>query len=132
MPGIEEQIRRQRRARGYDAATVAAVSTGGLPTAVYRVAVWGDPGPGSQRLQGTAAELRFGIARLPPAPRVPLTPRRQRPGGVRTPRKLGDAARERAAREAHELYRRLRRLARTLPEGHPACPALAAEAAQGH
>ena len=45
-----------------------------------------------------------------------------------------DEARDRAQREAYALYRRLRRLARALPEGHPVRPAAsaAAEAAGRH
>ena len=63
MLGVTEQLRRQLRARGYDAATVAAVPTGGPSTAVYAVAL--GTGPGSRRWQGTVAELSFRIASLP-------------------------------------------------------------------
>ena len=68
--GIEQELRRRLRARGYDDAAVAAVPTGGLPTAVYTVVLGAGPGPASWRMQGTAAELHFRIASLPRRPRA--------------------------------------------------------------
>ena len=81
MLDATEELRRQLAARGYEAAAIVAVPTGGAPTAVYRVVVRDGPGSWSRGYQGTVVELRHRITQLP---RTAAARAKRRPGASKS------------------------------------------------